>query len=39
MKTTLQRQIDGVEKVIDTAVYGFYNLTDEDIRVVEGDNG
>ena len=36
-KTTLQRQIDGVDQQIDQLVYELYDLTDEEIRIVEGD--
>lgn len=30
------RQIEGVDKAIDTEVYGLYNLSEDEIRVVEG---
>jgi type I restriction-modification system DNA methylase subunit len=36
LKTMIARQIDGVDKAIDTAVYGLYNLTEDEIKVVEG---
>ncbi|MCK9418725.1 MAG: N-6 DNA methylase [Nitrospirae bacterium] len=36
-KTTLQRQIDGVDQQIDQLVYELYDLTEEEIRIVEGD--
>jgi len=36
LKTMIVRQIEGFEKAIDTAVYGLYNLTEDDIKVVEG---
>ncbi|MDR0444121.1 MAG: hypothetical protein LBH44_12025, partial [Treponema sp.] len=35
-KTMISRQIDGVDKAIDTAVYELYNLTEDEIKVVEG---
>jgi adenine-specific DNA-methyltransferase len=35
-KTMISRQIEGVDKAIDTAVYGLYNLTEDEIKVVEG---
>jgi len=36
LKTMIARQIDGVDKAIDTAVYALYNLTEDEIKVVEG---
>jgi hypothetical protein len=36
LKTVITRQIDAVDKAIDTIVYGLYNLTDDEIKVVEG---
>jgi hypothetical protein len=36
LKTMISRQIDNVDKTIDTAVYQLYNLTDDEIKVVEG---
>jgi len=36
LKTMISRQIDSVDKEIDTAVYKLYNLTDDEIKVVEG---
>jgi hypothetical protein len=36
LKTMISRQIDGIEKAIDTAVYGLYNLTEDEMKVVEG---
>ena len=36
LKTMITRQIEGIDKAIDTAVYGLYNLTEDEIRVVEG---
>ncbi|MBA4397494.1 MAG: restriction endonuclease subunit M, partial [Syntrophus sp. (in: bacteria)] len=35
-KTTLQRQIDATDRQIDRLVYELYELTDEEIRIVEG---
>jgi len=34
-KTVLQRQIDATDRQIDRLVYELYDLTDEDIRIVE----
>jgi adenine-specific DNA-methyltransferase len=36
LKTRITRQIEGVDKAIDTAVYKLYNLTEDEIKVVEG---
>jgi len=36
LKTMISRQIEGIDKAIDLAVYGLYNLTEDEIRVVEG---
>ncbi|GBU26565.1 hypothetical protein R84B8_00075 [Treponema sp. R8-4-B8] len=36
VKTIISGEIDGVDKAIDTAVYQLYNLTNEEIKVVEG---
>jgi len=36
LKTVITRQIDAVDKAIDTAVYELYNLTEEEIKAVEG---
>jgi adenine-specific DNA-methyltransferase len=36
LKTVVTRQIDSVDKAIDTAVYGLYGLTEDEIKVVEG---
>jgi type I restriction-modification system DNA methylase subunit len=36
LKTMITRQIEGVDKAIDTAVYGLYGLTEDEIKVVEG---
>jgi type II restriction/modification system DNA methylase subunit YeeA len=33
----ISRQIDSVDRAIDTAVYQLYNLTDDEIKVVEGE--
>ena len=35
LKTMISRQIDSVNKAIDTAVYQLYNLTDDEIKVIE----
>ncbi len=35
-KTRIQRQIAATDKQIDTLVYKLYNLTDEEIKIVEG---
>jgi len=35
VKTMIARQIEGVDKAIDTAVYGLYGLTEDEIKVVE----
>ncbi|MCL2217981.1 MAG: hypothetical protein FWB91_13320, partial [Defluviitaleaceae bacterium] len=35
VKTMIARQIEGVNKAIDTAVYGLYGLTEDEIKVVE----
>jgi len=35
-KTVLQRQIDATDKQIDNLVYELYNLTDDEIKIVEG---
>jgi hypothetical protein len=35
-KKIIARQIDGVDAMIDKAVYKLYGLTDEEIKVVEG---
>jgi hypothetical protein len=32
----ISRQIEGIDKAIDTAVYGLYNLSEDEIKVVEG---
>ncbi|MDR3110454.1 MAG: N-6 DNA methylase [Planctomycetaceae bacterium] len=37
LKTMISRQIAGVDTAIDTAVYELYGLTDEEIKVVEGE--
>ena len=37
LKTMIARQIEGVDKAIDTAVYGLYGLTEDEIMVVEGE--
>ncbi|MBE0428397.1 MAG: N-6 DNA methylase [Thermoleophilia bacterium] len=35
-KTTLQRQIDATDRQIDRLVYELYDLTDDEIKIVEG---
>jgi type I restriction-modification system DNA methylase subunit/predicted type IV restriction endonuclease len=35
-KTTVQRQIDATDRQIDELVYELYELTDEEIKIVEG---
>ncbi|GHV93829.1 hypothetical protein AGMMS50293_01490 [Spirochaetia bacterium] len=35
VKTMIARQIEGVDKVIDTTVYELYNLTEEEKKIVE----
>jgi len=35
LKTVITRQIDAIDKAIDTAVYELYNLTAEEIKIVE----
>ncbi len=37
-KTLLQRQIDATDKQIDELVYELYGLTEEEIKIVEGEN-
>jgi adenine-specific DNA-methyltransferase len=37
LKTVISRQIDSIDKAIDTAVYGLYNLSEDEIKVVEGE--
>jgi len=34
-KTAIQRQIDATDRRIDRLVYDLYNLTDEEIHIVE----
>jgi hypothetical protein len=36
-KTTIQRQIDATDQQIDQLVYELYGLTDEEIRIIEGE--
>jgi len=36
VKTLLSNQIESVDKAIDKAVYELYNLTDDEIKIVEG---
>ena len=35
-KTAIQRQIDATDRQIDKLVYELYDLTDEEIAIVEG---
>jgi hypothetical protein len=35
LKTMISRQIDSVDKSINIAIYKLYNLTNDEIRVVE----
>lgn len=35
-KTVLQRQIDAADNQIDNLVYELYDLTEEEIKIVEG---
>jgi hypothetical protein len=36
LKTMIARQIEGIDKEIDTAVYELYDLSEDEIKVVEG---
>jgi hypothetical protein len=36
-KTFIQRQIDATDEQIDQLVYELYGLTDEEIKIVEGE--
>ena len=36
-KTMLQRQIEATDKELDRQVYTLYGLTEEEIKIVEGD--
>jgi type I restriction-modification system DNA methylase subunit len=36
LKTMISRQIEGVDKAIDSTVYKLYNLTEDEIKAVEG---
>jgi hypothetical protein len=38
LKTMIARQIGGVDKAIDAAVYELYNLSEDEIKTVEGEN-
>jgi len=38
-KTILQRQVEATDRQIDKLVYRLYDLTDEEIKIVEGDSG
>jgi predicted nucleic acid-binding Zn-ribbon protein len=35
-KTALQRQIEATDRQIDTLVYELYELTEDEIKIVEG---
>jgi len=37
LKTMISRQISGIDIAIDKVVYELYNLTEDEIKVVEGD--
>ena len=37
-KTQIQRQIDVTDKQIDKLVYDLYGLTEEEIKIVEGND-
>jgi hypothetical protein len=37
-KETIQRQIDATDRQIDLLVYELYELTEEEIGIVEGEN-
>jgi len=39
LKSLLQRRIDATDRQIDQLVYELYELTDEEIRIVEGSVG
>jgi hypothetical protein len=36
LKTVIARQIEGIDKAIDETVFGLYNLTEEEIKLVVG---
>ena len=36
LKTIISRQIEGVDNAIDKIVYELYNLSEDEIKVVEG---
>ena len=38
-KDSLQRQIDATDRQVDRIVYELYELTDDEIKIVEGDSG
>ncbi|MBE7474926.1 MAG: hypothetical protein HS114_37810 [Anaerolineales bacterium] len=38
-KQMYQRQITMTDRAIDRLVYGLYNLGEEEIKIVEGENG
>ena len=37
VKTTIQRQIETTDKQIDQLVYKLYDLTEDEIKIVEGE--
>ena len=37
IKTMISRQTEGIDKAIDTAVYALYDLSEDEIKVVEGE--
>ena len=36
--TMLRRQVEAIDDSIDRIVYGLYELTEEEIRIIEGKN-
>jgi adenine-specific DNA-methyltransferase len=36
LKTMISRQIEGLDNAIDKAVYGLYNLTEDEVKMLEG---
>jgi hypothetical protein len=38
-KTGLQREIESTDRQVDQLVYELYGLTEEEIKIVETDNG
>ena len=37
LRTMITQQIEWVDRAIDMAVYGLYNLSEDEIKVVEGE--